>query len=312
MKAKALLLLLLLAVFGYLAYELVQGRDPLERVTGMFRTGGKPTAAAKPAPVAQAVPSPGDYELILSAPPRDNAEEGAKRFGPMAEYLSKVLGRKVVYKHPGDWGGYQADMQQDAYDLVFDGPHFVSWRIEKRLHHALVKLPGDFLYVGFVRKENTKIQDIQQLAGQPVCVHAPPNLGTLMLLNAFDNPARQPNIVITKGYANIYKALMEDKCVAALLPTKHLTKHDQDGAYTRVIYSHPPYPQQALTAGVRLTAEEKSKIAYALTTPDAETALAGFREAYALSGWFVPATDQEYTGLGIYLKTMQGFYKETN
>ena len=69
MKAKALLLLLLLAVFGYLAYELVQGRDPLERVTGMFKTGGKPTAAAKPAPVAQAAPDRPrpDPEKLLSA-----------------------------------------------------------------------------------------------------------------------------------------------------------------------------------------------------------------------------------------------------
>jgi ABC-type phosphate/phosphonate transport system substrate-binding protein len=303
-RAGTLLLLLLVTAVAYFAIEAyARHENPLARVASLFQTGTA-TAAVK-APVL----TDGDA-LVLSSPPRDSAEEGARRFGPMAEYLSMVLDRKVVYRHPGTWGGYQSDLQRDAYDLVFDGPHFVSWRIEKHLHHALVKLPGDFLYVGFVRKENADIQNIDKLAGQPVCVHAPPNLGTLMLLSAFDNPSRQPNIVITKGYDNIYKGLMEGRCVAAMLPAKHLLKHDKDGVHTRVIYSHRPYPQQALTAGVRLSADEKVKIVNALTAPGAQDALADFRSAYALSGWFVPAGDQEYAGLGAYLKTVQGFYKQ--
>jgi ABC-type phosphate/phosphonate transport system substrate-binding protein len=220
-----------------------------------------------------------------------------------------VLGRKVIYRHPGDWGGYQSDMQRDAYDLVFDGPHFVSWRIERFRHNALVKLPGDFLYVGFVRKDNTRIKNIEQLAGQKVCVHAPPNLGTLMLLNAFDNPTRQPVIIITKGYDKIYQGLMEDSCVGAMLPVKHLAKHDKNGEKTRVIYSHKPYPQQALTAGVRINAEDRAKLVTALLAPEAESALSAFREAYALGGWFVPATNEEYAGVSAFLKPVQGFYK---
>lgn len=309
MKAKVLLLLLLLSAAGYFFYEQTQGRDPLERITALLTTGGLPKANSTPAPVTQAAPLTGT-ELILSAPPRDNAEEGAKRFGPMAEYLTRTLGRTVIYKHPGDWGGYQADMQRDAYDLVFDGPHFVSWRIEKHLHQALVRLPGEFLYVGFVRKDNTRINDIQELAGQTVCVHAPPNLGTMMLLSEFDNPSRQPSIVITKGYANIYQNVVEGKCVAGMLPSNHIAKYDKDKGQIRVMYSHPPRPQQALTAGVRLSADDKAKIVQALTAPEAQTTLASFRETYALSGWFVPADSKEYAGLGAYLKTVQGFYPE--
>jgi ABC-type phosphate/phosphonate transport system substrate-binding protein len=246
--------------------------------------------------------------LVLSAPPRDNPEAGARRFGPIADHLSQVLGRKVVYRHPGTWGGYQTDMQNNAYDLVFDGPHFVSWRVEKLGHHVVAKLPGDFLYVGFVRKNNTRVQGIHELAGQPVCVHAPPNLGTLMLLQAFDNPSRQPNIVITEGYDLIYRGVEENHCVAGMLPRTHLLRHDPAGAYMRIIYSHPPYPEQALTAGPRLSPAERTRITEAMTQPAAETALSDFREAYALSGWFVPGEDQEYAGLSSYLKPVQGFY----
>jgi ABC-type phosphate/phosphonate transport system substrate-binding protein len=251
---------------------------------------------------------PGEDALVLSAPPRENAEEGAKRFGPVADYLSQTLGRKVVYKHPGTWGGYQSDMQRDAYDLVFDGPHFVSWRIEKRRHNVVVKLPGEFRYIGFVRADNTRIKDIDQFAGQPVCVHAPPNLGTLMLLSAFENPSRQPSIVITHGYDGIYKGVLEGKCVAGMLPKNHLQKYDKDGKQTRVVYEVRPAPEQAFTAGTRVSVDEQARITKALMAPNAEAALASFREAYAFDGWFVPASNQEYAGLGAYLKPVQGFY----
>jgi ABC-type phosphate/phosphonate transport system substrate-binding protein len=308
MKLRSLLLILMVGVTAYLTYEVVQNRDPLARFAGIINSGPR---APLPTPVQETptASAPGEDALVLSAPPRENAEEGATRFGPIADYLSQTLGRKVVYRHPGTWGGYQSDMQRGNYDLVFDGPHFVSWRIEKLRHNVLVKLPGEFLYVGFVRADNTRIKDIEQIAGQPVCVHAPPNLGTLMLLSAFDNPSRQPSIVITHGYDGIYKGVLEGKCVAGMLPKNHLQKYDKDGKQTRVVYEHRTAPEQAFTAGPRFSASERAKMVNALIAPGAETALASFRETYAFAGWFVPANNEEYAGLGAYLKPVQGFYK---
>ncbi len=311
MKTKTLLLALLLLVAGYITYELGGGRNPLQRITGTVKTDTAtttPAPAPTPAHEAQTVTPPVESVLILSAPPRESIEDGNKRFGPLADYLSQTLGRKVVYKHPGTWGGYQSDMQSGVYDIVFDGPHFVGWRVEKLGHNVLVKLPGEFLYVGFVRKDNTRIKDVQQLVGQPVCAQSQPNLGTLMLLSAFDNPSRQPVIVITEGYDKIYQGVTAGKCVAGMLPKIHLQKHDISGQYMRVFYSHRPVPEQALTAGPRLSAEEQAKITNALLTPGTEATLASFREAYAFGGWFVRATNEEYAGLGAYLKPIPGFY----
>ncbi|OGI42967.1 MAG: hypothetical protein A2150_04060 [Candidatus Muproteobacteria bacterium RBG_16_64_11] len=310
-------MVVLLLVAGYFTYELAKGRNPLQRFTGTLQKTDTATATPAPAPVQTApapVPEPqpatppGEMPLVLSAPPRESAEDGDERFGPMAEYLSQTLGRKVVYKHPGTWGGYQSDMQNGVYDIVFDGPHFVGWRVEKLGHSVLARLPGEFLYVGFVRKDNTGIKDIKQLAGQTVCVHALPNLGTLMLLSEFGNPARQPVIVITKGYSNIYQGVSEGKCVAGMLPKVHLKKHDISGTYMRIMYSHRSIPEQAITAGLRLSADEQAKITEALLTPGTEATLAAFREAYAFGGWFVRASNAEYAGLGAYLKPVQGFY----
>jgi ABC-type phosphate/phosphonate transport system substrate-binding protein len=270
-------------------------------------------AVANYTPPARTVPATGgilagDDVLVLSAPPRDTPEDGARRFGPVAAHLSKTLGRKVVYRHPGTWGAYQAEMVKGSYDLVFDAPHFNGWRVEKLGHNVLIKVPGEYTYTIFVRSDSTRIRDVNQLAGHKICAHAPPHLGTLVMWRKFDNPSRQPTIVVTDGYDKVYASLLAGKCEAAVLSEKHLRKWDKDGAQTRVVYRAPTLPQQALSAGPRLSAGEQAKIAEALLSPAAQEPLRALREAYGLGGDFVAARNEEYAGLSQYLNDQWGYY----
>jgi ABC-type phosphate/phosphonate transport system substrate-binding protein len=273
------------------------------------------TAARAPTKVAYQMPgttprAPGRdaAPLILTAPPRDSAEEGASRFGPVAAYLSEVLGRKVVYEHPVTWGAYQADMQQGRYDLVFDAPHFNGWRVEKLGHNVLLKIQGDYTYAAFVRQDNAKITDIKQLAGHKICAHAPPHLGTLILFDQFDNPSRQPAVIVRTGYDRVYQSLLAGECTAAVLSLKHLAKFDPDASHTRVVFKHRALPNQGLSAGPRLSADEQEKIAQALLTPTGEQATAAFREAYLGGKGLVRAANGDYAGLGDYLRNEWGYY----
>lgn len=243
--------------------------------------------------------------ITLSAPPRDSEEEGRRRFEPVAEYLSKAIGRKIVYRHPGTWGVYQGEMQKGTYDIVFDGPHFNGWRMDKLQHSVLVKAPGDFSQAVFVPKDSA-IGGIKQLIGRTICAHAPPNLGTLVLQRAFDNPSRQPSIVVVEGYKNIYQALIDGKCKAAVLPTGLLKKLDEDGL-TRVVYQSGSMPNQAFSAGPRLSHAERARLSAALLAPDAEGPTAKIREAYTGGKAFVAASGAEYAGLGEYLKNEWGY-----
>jgi hypothetical protein len=52
----------------------------------------------------------------------------------------------VRYEHPGNWLHYQRNLRNDMYDIVFDGPHFASWRMEHLEHDMLVKLPGNLQF----------------------------------------------------------------------------------------------------------------------------------------------------------------------
>jgi len=156
-------------------------------------------------------------ELILTAPPRETAEVGKKTYGPLAEYLSTLLGEKVTYVHPYSWLEYQRDVRKDVYDIVFDGPHFVSWRMEHLKHDVLVKLPGTLEFVIVANKDDSEVAKMDDLIGKYICSFPPPNLAALIIINQFPNPVRQPEIWGVSGsFKNVYQALQDQKCSAAV------------------------------------------------------------------------------------------------
>lgn len=116
-------------------------------------------------------------DIVLSAPPRESAEADAKLYEPLAESLTELLGEKMVYQYPGSWHNYQKQLQNDKYDIVFDGPHFAAWRMTSLQARPLVRLPGSLRFVLVVpTKDIVKVND---LVGKPVCTLPSPNLGAL-------------------------------------------------------------------------------------------------------------------------------------
>jgi ABC-type phosphate/phosphonate transport system substrate-binding protein len=295
-------LITLIAMFA--AGTTTAGADP----GGNENTGvSLQKAAYAPATVPGAAPAVGDGDtLIFSAPPRESEDEAKAIYGPVADYLSKAIGKKIVFKYPGTWGVYRTKMVQGAYDLVFDGPHFCSYRAEK-LHHAiLVKIASPLEFVIITRKDSS-FTSTQQLAGHPMCSHAPPNLGALVLLSQFDNPVRQPSIYPVKGWDEVYQGVLEGKCDGGVIPTVQLKKFDKNGAM-RVVYHSSKIPNQAISAGPRISPDDQTRISQALLSPQAAEPTAKLRAAYKVGDHFVAANNQEYVGLAEYLRDEWGYY----
>ncbi|MFV1997553.1 MAG: phosphate/phosphite/phosphonate ABC transporter substrate-binding protein [Acidiferrobacterales bacterium] len=251
----------------------------------------------------------GDRDVIVfAAPPRENAQTGEDKYAPIAEYLSKVLNKKVVYKQPGTWGVYRTEMLKGEYDIVFDGPHFNSYRAQKLKHNILVKIPIRHEFVVIVKKGRKRYSDIDQLAGRTFCTHAPPNLGTLTLLSQFPNPSRQPSIINTKGWKNIYNGVISGKCTAGILPIANLKKFDAAGTQANIVWKNRALPNQAFSAGPRLNKEEQQKIATALLSAQASGPTSKLRAAYRVGEKFERATNQEYAGVSEYLRNEWGYY----
>lgn len=240
--------------------------------------------------------------LILTAPPRESAADAAKLYQPLADYLSKLLGVEVKYEFPGNWLSYQNNMRDDKYDIVFDGPHFISWRIANAGHEALVRLPGDLQFVLVTDKDNDKINKPDDLIGKPICGISPPNLSTLSVLDYYRNPVRQPMIKgIKGGMGKVLKSFMQDKiCDAAVLRTTYFKKKltDEDRAKLKVVVTSKAMPNQGISVSKRLSAELKEKIKKSLTVGDGvavtQAIVKRFGGKQAKS--FIPTSSTEFNG----------------
>lgn len=65
--------------------------------------------------------------LILGIFPRRNATNTMKMFAPLADYLTKQLGRKVMLETTRDFGTFWNHVQQQRYDIVhFNQYHYIK------------------------------------------------------------------------------------------------------------------------------------------------------------------------------------------
>ncbi len=244
-------------------------------------------------------------EYVFAFPPREATTKAEEIYQPIADYLSAATGKKISIKAPDNWLRYDTDMQKGMYDLVFDGPQFIGWRIAKQAHAPLVSLEGTLSFAVLVRKDDPRTQDIKDLVGRKVCALNPPNLATLTLQSQFDNPARQPFLISVTGFQDSFNGLVAGKCEAAVIPAALVSKLDKDQR-TRVIFTSKALPNQGFSAGPRIPVAVQEKIKQALLAPEGKAVTAKLRAEYGNKD-FVSAARQQYEGLGALLKDVWGF-----
>jgi ABC-type phosphate/phosphonate transport system substrate-binding protein len=240
-------------------------------------------------------------ELILSAPPRESKEAGEKLYTPLAEFLSRQLGQPVKYHHPDSWFTYQNKMRDDTYDIVFDGPHFASWRIAHLKHEVLVKLPGSLQFHLVARVDDETTKSAKELIGRYICGISPPNLSTLSVLTHYSNPVRQPIIKgINGGMGKVYKSLEAKKCSGAVLRTAFYQKKlsIDDRNKIKIILTSEPLPNQVITASKRISRANVEKLQLAfLHSKEGAGALDPILRRFAgKAKSFISAQNNEFDG----------------
>ena len=247
-------------------------------------------------------------QLVVTSPPRESVEAGKALYQPLADYLSKILGQQVNYKHPNNWLTYQHNMRKDQYDVVFDGPHFAAWRIAHLGNRVLVKLPGTLQFVLVTKAGDSSISAMRDLVGKRICGIPPPNLSALTVLALFENPMRQPLIKgIKGGMGAVYQALQQGHCKAAVLRISYYKKQlsDADRSKLKVFYTSPPLPNQVITVSKRISDADLEKIQRGLLySEEGKKALEPIRERFGGKQVksFVKANQEEYNGHNKYLE----------
>lgn len=245
-------------------------------------------------------------DLTFTSAPRDSEQKETQIYQPVVDLLTKATGQKVRFLYGDNYLVYQSEMRKGTYDIVFDGPHFVSWRMSKLQHVPLVKFPGNLAFVVIVQKSSAKLNSLKDLAGRTLCAFPPPNLATLAVQFEFENPARQPMLLETETFPQSYKNMLAGKCVGAILQKKLFETLDKDKQAAKVIFTSKPYPNQAFSAGPKVTPEMRERIVKALLSPEGAAATQTMRDIYKAQS-IVPATVEEFQGLGVLLRDVWGF-----
>ncbi|MDH5180898.1 MAG: phosphate/phosphite/phosphonate ABC transporter substrate-binding protein [Gammaproteobacteria bacterium] len=249
-----------------------------------------------------------DDVIVFTAPPRGSVVKETSTYQPIADFLSEVIGKKVVYKQPVSWMHYQKDMWSNNLQIAFDGPHFVSWRLNNKNHTPLVKLPQPHVWVVIARKDDKTTNKLVDLQGRAFCGHPPPNFGTLTIRSKFESATREFRLVVRKGWKNIYNAIVDEQvCYAGVLPITNLNQYDPDRKFVKVIYTHEPYANQALTMNTQFSLEMRQKVKAALLSEKGQAAMENLRKRFTKGQQLVEAHDEEYRYVSDVLKNVYGY-----
>ncbi len=232
-------------------------------------------------------------EYTLSAPPRESEQEARKLYEPIARFLTENTGDRFRYEFPGSWLAYQSALASDRYDLVFDGPHFVAWRMLRYGHEPLIRIPGQLRFT-VVARNDSGLEKIDDISGHRVCGHPPPHLATLGLMAMLDNPARQPRVKEAPNFRRQFEALMKGECDAMVLPNRLLKKFVHEDTPVHVIGHLPPVAHQAITASSRIPSALRARIRELLLSKAGQEAMAAMRQRYARGKPMIAARPDDY------------------
>lgn len=250
--------------------------------------------------------TPALANYILTAPPRETPAKGLEIYQPVAEYLSRQTGKKVVYQHPGTWEQYSNNMQNDKFDIVFDGPHFAAWRMKHLKHKPLVRLRGNLRFHVVTRSDRKDISNLYDLSTKKTCGIASPNLSMLSFLSQFHKGSDTPRVLEIKGGMNkVYKNFQDGKCDAAVLRDsfykRKISGYDRDKL--KIIFTTAPLPNQTLTISSRVDGATSKKIKDSLKSVDgARSAKKLMRRFSKRSPTFTTAREASYKGSESFLE----------
>ena len=254
---------------------------------------------------ADAVAAEEDY-LVLAIQPVLTEARTREAFAPLAEYLSKISGKKLrLYTRPNFLSYWDTLRRGGDYDLAFDAAHFTDYRVKKLGYTVLAKVPDTVSYSLIVLDGNPTF-DPAEMVGRRIATLGTPSIGAARLNAMFPHPARQPITVEVESAENGMQLLLDGKVDGAILPTPIVSQRMAQGGGISVVTTTEAIPHIAISASPQVDANTRELIRNALIdatkTEDGRKMLKkiGFER-------FDPATPAVYAGQAEILKQYWGF-----
>lgn len=249
--------------------------------------------------------------LFMATAPTQSVAKTHEVYGPLAKYLAEASGKEVKLVPARNFLEYNSKMRKGEYDIIFDGPHFVAWRMKNLGDTPIAKLPGKLVFAAIV-KDGGPITKPKQLVGKKVCAVNSPNLATLTILDQFENPVRQPVIISARSFKDAFTCLKEGKGVAAIIPVKFWKKFEKGGKTKglRILYSSEkrPLPTRTFSVSKRVDAVIRGKLTNALVNSEGQAGPKPVLDRFRSKN-FVAVTSKEFNGLEKLLRSVWGFHE---
>ncbi len=251
--------------------------------------------------------------IVFSTPPTQPPDVTRRNFQPLVDYLSAKVRVEIELVPARSFLEYANKMRAGEYDMLFDGPHFIAWRLRHLDHTVLAKLPGKLRFYVVVR-EDVEVGKVSDLVGKRVCGPASPNLATLSFIDEFPDPARQPIVVPVKSFKAALRCLQTKRAQASVFRDKFWDKKVPEEAkkglrVLAVIDKNVPDRGFSITRDVDEATRRKLREAL-VATSDTEIAAKVLASLGGAKKGFVPATDAEYRGLERLLRPVWGFHTD--
>jgi len=249
--------------------------------------------------------------ISFTTAPTQSLAKTKELYGPLVDYLAETTGKNIKLVAARNFLEYTSKMRKGEYDIVFDGPHFVSWRMNKVKHVPVARLPGKLIFAAIV-KDGGVINDIKQLVGKKVCAVNSPNLATLTILDSFPNPVQQPVIVSVRSFKEAFSCLKSGKGQAAFLPIGFWKKFEKKGKTDglRILYTSKkkPLPTRTFSISEEVDAVTRSNIQKALLDAEGKKGAQPLLKRFNRKK-FVEAPSSEFKGLSRLLLSVWGFHE---
>lgn len=244
-------------------------------------------------------------EIIFSTAPTHTPQETQNIYAPLIDLLTKSTGKKFIIKPAENFVEYTNNMRKGAYDMLFDGPHFVGWRMDRQGHVPLARFPGNNRIVVVVRQEST-IKTLDDLVAQKVCAFASPNMLTMAFLQYYPNPARQPMLVREQGFKELEDCLRSGKGEAAVLRDMVWEKKMKQDGLRALTADYRSFPERTFSISKEVDDAIRQQIVEVLISEEGSKAGAEVLKRFNKDK-FIKSDTKAYQGLGELLSPVWGF-----
>lgn len=245
--------------------------------------------------------------VVFSTAPTHSPEEVRRLYKPLVSFLSKVTDRQFVVEPADNFIEYSNNMRAGKYDMLFDGPHLVAWRMVHLGHTPVARLPGEIKIV-VVAKKDSPVDTMQDLevGRNKVCAFASPNMLTMAFLSYFPNPSRQPVLLRAQGFKQIEQCVLKGHGEVAVLRDRLWSKMDQT-SLKLIAAPERGYPERTFSLSRKLDVKLRDRIAEAMLSEEGQQAMQPILKRFKKDRLEKVAAS-DYIGLDNLLGTVWGFH----